>query len=52
LRVSEAVSLKTTDLVVEGGQYTHVNIRRGKGGKPGRRPLGGLGPSPQTGPTR
>ena len=36
LRVSEAVSLKTTDLVVEGGQYTHVNIRRGKGGKPGR----------------
>jgi site-specific recombinase XerD len=35
LRVSEAVSLKTTDLVVEGGQYTHVNIRRGKGGKPG-----------------
>ncbi|MBM3501173.1 MAG: hypothetical protein FJX74_21175, partial [Armatimonadetes bacterium] len=36
LRVSEAVSLKTTDLVVEGGQYTHINIRRGKGGKPGR----------------
>ncbi|MBM3500213.1 MAG: phage integrase family protein, partial [Armatimonadetes bacterium] len=36
LRVSEAVSLRTTDLVVEGGQYTHVNIRRGKGGKPGR----------------
>jgi len=36
LRVSEAVSLKTTDLVVEGGQYTHVNIRPGKGGKPGR----------------
>jgi len=36
LRVSEAVALRTTDLVAEGGQYTHLNIRRGKGGKPGR----------------
>ena len=36
LRVSEATALPTTDLVAEGGQYTHVDIRRGKGGKPGR----------------
>jgi site-specific recombinase XerD len=36
LRVSEATALHTTDLVTEGGACTHVDIRRGKGGKPGR----------------
>jgi len=36
LRVSEAVALETRDLLREGGQLTHVHIRDGKGGKPGK----------------
>ncbi len=39
LRVSEAIALSTTDLVVEGGQITHVRIRRGKGSRSARQPL-------------
>lgn len=39
LRVSEAIALSTNDLVVEGGQITHVRIRRGKGARPARQPL-------------
>lgn len=33
LRVSEALSLQTRDLVREAGQLTHVRLRNGKGGK-------------------
>lgn len=36
LRVSEATALETRDLLTDGGQLTHVLIRRGKGGKPGQ----------------
>lgn len=39
LRVSEAIALTTNDLVMEGGQITHVRIRRGKGTKAARQPL-------------
>ncbi len=39
LRVSEATALTTKDLVVEGGQITHVRIRNGKGGKTAKQPL-------------
>ena len=39
LRVSEAAALTTKDLVVEGGQITHVQIRNGKGGKTAKQPL-------------
>ena len=39
LRVSEATALTTKDLVVEGGQITHVRIRNGKGGKAAKQPL-------------
>lgn len=39
LRVSEATALTTRDLVVEGGQITHVQIRHGKGGKTAKQPL-------------
>jgi len=35
LRVSEAPALQTTDPITEGGQYTLVNIRRGRGAEPG-----------------
>jgi len=34
LRVSEAVSVSTRDLVREAGQLTHVRLRAGKGGEP------------------
>ena len=33
LRVSEALSLQTRDLVREAGQLTHVRLRNGKGGR-------------------
>ena len=36
LRVAEACTLTTQDLVREGGQLTHVLIRHGKGGKKGK----------------
>lgn len=39
LRVSETIALTTNDLVVEGGQITHVRIRRGKGAGAARQPL-------------
>ena len=39
LRVSEAVGVQTADLEYDGGQLTHVLIRNGKGGKPGKMPL-------------
>ena len=39
LRVSEAVAVQTADLEYDGGQLTHVLIRNGKGGKPGKMPL-------------
>ena len=41
LRVSEATALHTTDVVTVSGQYTHVDIRHGKGGRPGRVALTG-----------
>ena len=39
LRAGEATALTTRDLVVEGGQITHVRIRNGKGGKTAKQPL-------------
>ena len=36
LRVSEATGLRTTDVVSLGDEPTHVDIRYGKGGRPGR----------------
>ena len=36
VRVSEATGLQTTDVIVRSDQPTHVDIRRGKGGRPGR----------------
>jgi len=41
LRVSEATGLCTTDVVTKGDQPTHVDIRYGKGGRPGRVALTG-----------
>ena len=39
LRIGEAVALTTHDLVTEGGQITHLQIRNGKGGKRARQPV-------------
>ena len=39
LRISEATALTTQDLVLEGGQITHVLIRRGKRGQRAKQPL-------------
>jgi integrase/recombinase XerD len=39
LRVGEATALTTEDMVIEGGQITHVRIRNGKGGKTAQQPL-------------
>jgi len=39
LRVGEAVALTTRDLLTEGGQITHLLIRRAKGGKRAKQPL-------------